>query len=302
MSSAAGAAAEKLRQISEEKFQSNIMGTLAYPEDLNSISPNFYAPYGWGMDWMCDPSECQAIGCIGGGHSTKNNNYVCDPRTGELIERKLFEQMYRHRNDHPLTISEIEKMPMSDQESYIAALNNIGPWVLYDDIFADTGCCGTTGNCNRSNCSACKSGCRGRYFPNVFDIRIQKIKTTHPALSANPTLEYALSVNGVQGNNIILQRNVKYFFYVKTDIAGVDNCNLYNDASDAINWLEIALMFSRQPLSGSGATLMNNTIPMPVGNAVWLNVPINWPGACFMVANNDKIAGVGVITLPNSRN
>ena len=290
------AALTAFKTIPEETFQSSIMGILAYPEDLNSISPNFYAPYGWGMDWSCDPSECQAIGCIGGGHTTKNSNFVCDPRTGELIDIKLFEQIYRHKNEKPLSIGEIEDMPRVDQESYIAALNNIGPWVLTDDFFANTGCCGTTGNCNQSNCSSCSS-CKGgsKYVPNVFDIRIETIRTSNPALQGNTSLKYAISVNGTQGNNIVLQRGVKYYFYIKTNISGVNNCDLNQD------WMDTAVLFSRQPVGSSTAPMLNNTIPMPVGNAIWLNVPTNWPGVCYLVANRDDVAGVAVMTLPSGK-
>ena len=286
-------ALNSLKNITTETFQSSIMGILAYPENERSIIPNLYAPYGWGLNWQCDPGQCQAIGCIGTG-TGNNSKYVCDPRNGKLIEREVFNSLYRHENGKPISIEAIEKMPIVEQDSYIDALNNIGPWVLTDDMFTRYNQCSDRPNgCNQSNCLPCNrnGGPSAENIPNVFRLTIEKIKVSNPALVGNTNLKYAVSVNGTQGNNIVLKRNVRYYFYVSTNIPGEDNCN----PSQA--WMDTALVFSRQPVGSTNVPRMNNTIPMPVGNAFWLMVPTNWPGIAYIVANRDDIAGVAVTTL-----
>lgn len=281
-------ALQALSAVPTEISNTPIMGVLAYNNDERSLEPHVYAPYGWGLKWQCDPSQCQAIGCLGAGADGSNDKYVCNPRTGQLITRTLFETIYRHENAQPLTQAEFDHLPIVDQLDHVDAINGVGPWLLTDDFYADDGCCGTTGNCNQS-CKGCDKCSRGtRYQPNIFNLSIEKIKVSHPAFIDGTPYRYAVSVNGVQGRNIILRRGVRYYFYLKTNIAGVDNCDLPQE------WLDTALLFSRQAVSSDKAPRMTHTIPMMLTNAYWLRVPNNWPGLSYIVSNRADVAGVGV--------
>lgn len=288
-------ALQALAAVPTEISNTDIMGVLAYNNDQRSLEPHVYAPYGWGLNWRCDPGQCQAIGCLGAGYDRNNDKYVCDPRTGQPITRALFNTIYRHENERPLTQVEIDRLPQVDRMSHFDAINGVGPWLLTDGFYDDTGCCGTTGNCNQScnGCGSCSTK-SGRYQPNIFNVSIEKIRVDHPAFITDSPYRYAVSINGVQGRNIILRRGVRYYFYIKTNIAGVDNCDLPQE------WMDTALLFSRQSISSSKAPRITNTIPMMTGSAYWLRVPNNWPGLSYMVANRDDVAGIGIAVADNA--
>lgn len=289
-------------QVSSESFHTAIMGPLSANEDLYAIEAHVYTPYGWGMDWKCgkECGDCDIIGGIGTGNST-DKAMICDPRTGSLISRAIYDVVYNHVSPTPAQINEIEHLSNAHKDASESAKNGFGPWVITEDFYANTGCCGTTGSCNGGACGSVSSECgkcnNNKYAPNMFNILITKINISNPYLSNGSNLEYALQINGIQARTIILNRGIRYYFFNKVSIAGVDNCDLPEEFAATF------ICFSRIPISRpfNELPIINNTVPMPVGEAFWLRVPLSWPGQSYLVTTNVKIAGTSIVTLAGTR-
>lgn len=292
-------------QVSAETFNSDFMGPLQASEDLYATEAHVFAPYGWGLDWKCgkDACACDVIGSIGAGY-TGEKGTVCDPRTGKQISIAIYNATYGHVAPTPAQVQEIENLCIIDPDNQQSAKNGFGPWLLTEDFYAQTGCCGTTGNCNAglggcksSECGQCSCN-NNRYVPKTFNILITRINISNPYLTNNSSYSWAFTINGIQNRTIILERGVRYYFFNKVSVYGVDNCDILNNSDFGSTFL----CFSRQPqsMAYNNIPIIQDTVPMPVDEAFWLRVPLSWPQQAYLVATNPAIAGTSVITLSAS--
>lgn len=99
---------------------------------------------------------------------------------------------------------------------------------------------------------------------------------------------YALSINGIQGRHIYLQRGRRYYFTFVSKVGGKDCEEEIND--DPFN----TIVFTNSKKGGSKdlTELLWGTLAVPSGTTAWLRVPREFPATFFLQSTLFADAGV----------
>jgi hypothetical protein len=102
--------------------------------------------------------------------------------------------------------------------------------------------------------------------------------------------KYALSINGIQGRHLFLQRGRRYYFTFRSKIG--KNKSDDSDDEDEINDNgKNSIIFTSSPIGGNNATLLWGTIKVPSGTTAWLRVPREFPTTFYVQSTLLELAG-----------
>lgn len=154
--------------------------------------------------------------------------------------------------------------PYNDDE----ALNGWGTSVITNDNYKDVidGCgvyCDSASRYRTGHFLIVLEKARPGETPNYDELPVQA-----------DGKRYALSINGIQGRHMYLQRGRRYYFTFKSKIGKADE--EIND-SPANN-----IIFTNSKKGGPSATLLFGTLAIPHSTTAWLRVPREFPSTFFL--------------------
>jgi len=137
-----------------------------------------------------------------------------------------------------------------------------------------------------------------RYRSGHFLIVLEKARPGEtPNYQQLPTApdgkKYALSINGIQGRHIYIQRGRRYYFTFKSKIgkSKCDDCECDDEVNDNP---KNNIIFTQSPIGGSNATLLWGTVKVPNGTTAWLRVPREFPTTFYLQSTLWQLAGTMV--------